>query len=772
MSNDKVTRAATENHIAFLAELYHSGVDLRQEDLELLRKHKVDVDDKLAPIPPLSPQTNTTRIKDQTFKHPDEIEADQDVVVSVGDEGDDDEIVAEKEYSKRVSDENVIYEGRKVIRRADWMPNSVDEHTKEFVEWIDSINFQGFSKKRNYKPFNLYRQQARDWLAENSSETDFNDENDRDEYRYMEVDRCAENSLYFLDKYIKIKEGDMDTGHMDYSAKPVHEVIAFLFDCGYSCAIGKPRQIAATTTLGALGLHEVLFKKNFFLKFVTQDKEKGIEIFRDKIVSPFGELPWWMKPEVSNDRDNLFALGRKEKKGDQDGVGSKIQVAAPTPTVISGGAPQLSFIDEAGNINILSRILENANPTMYRQDPVTKKIRLTRRLWFWGTGGDMEKGGKAFEREFMGLIEQWKKRQFGSGIIPLFFDWSTRPGIDQAFYDQKKIEFYSKTGPDAEKSKVEFHQQYPTVIEDMFLMSSKTLVDMIYINTALDRCLNVEAKTKPKFGYFEPIYDTSQPMPENVDVPFKIIGATFVPVEDTNMDAATVVIFHDPKPGWKNRYYQGTDPIASNAGLSNMSSSIWDAYYNTISAVVNYRSQDYKYTYLQCVLLGIFYDTEHSRGVKELVEGNIGSGYIDYKEIRGDFDSLVQNTELPEYLQGGSNLIGVDNRVGRARMIINKLSEMIHAFGLKIFITKFWLQLKTFVSSVTDKGNETWGPIDKRHYQDDILFSSTFAYICALCYSHLTPTFSDPTKPKYIKKSILVRGSDGHLRRVEQMVKV
>ena len=62
------------------------------------------------------------------------------------------------------------------------------------------------------------------------------------------------------------------------------------------------------------------------------------------------------------------------------------------------------------------------------------------------------------------------------------------------------------------------------------------------------------------------------------------------------------------KKGWRYRYFQGTDPIFSESGHSKMASAIWDSHHQTISAHVNFRVEDYRYCYLQTLLLGLYYD--------------------------------------------------------------------------------------------------------------------------------------------------------------------
>jgi predicted CoA-binding protein len=731
-----VNNIATANTLDFLNELHATGVDLDDNSIEILKKHgyiKV-VDDLL----------KNDRNKDAVINNPNitgKGQAQEDTIIEIvsSDEVIQD-VISSEEYDRIIEGRSeVIYSGKKIdINKDEWMPESVVRHEKDFIEWIDSINNDGFLRQKSYRKFSLYCQQAHQWLSENDTLSNHDTEEDRDEYMQQEIERCAQNTLYFLNKYLQLKESTIVVGMRQYVATKAHEIMVYLFDAGYSFYLGKPRQMAATSTLGGCALAKTLFKKNHYLKFITQDKEKGEEIFEDKIKYPFSELPLWMRPDVRNDRDNKFALGHKEQKGDREGVNSKIDVVAPTPTAVSGGTPSVAMIDEAGNINILSKIIEDARPTMFGADPTTGKVKMMRQIIVWGTGGEMNGGGKAFEREMMAAISGWKERKFSSGIVPIFFDWTARPGMTKEMYDSEKEVYYGKEGVDAEQSRILFRQQYPSSIGDMFLTTSKTLVPQDFISDQEQRILKTPHILRTKVGYFEPIYGNIV-QPEGSDTPFNVVGATFIPVEITD-PRQTVIIFQEPKEGWEYRYYQGTDPIASDTGTSKMASAIWDSYYNTVSAVVNYRNTNYREVYLQTMLLGVYYDTKKQIGVQELLEANIGKAYQQYKEYKGRFDTFVFNTELPDALQAGSgNIVGIDNRNIRNKLIIDRMFELIQAFGTKIYILDFFVQLKTFTCTVTDRGNETWGPVDRKHYQDDVLFAVTFAYICAQCYTHLSP---------------------------------
>lgn len=658
------------------------------------------------------------------------------------------------------------------IKTEEWKPESTTRHSKDFYRFISTMTFSGFQYKTYYKPLELYIQQAHNWLSENDNIDNYYTQEEKLEYAKQEFIRCKQNSLYFLDKYLMIKEADLeDDGSMKYIAKPVHEVIAFLFDCGYSMMIGKARQIAATTTFQGLFLAKMMFNRNIFVKFITMDVDSAEEMLEDKFKYPVSELEDWIRPSVSSDSATALRFSRKikGKKGVRGGANSKINIVAPSVSAINGGAPAIVGVDEAAYIKMLGKMIRESRPTMFKYNPKTNQLEQKRQLVVWSTGateeGEKRIKSKAFEQEFITCVNNWKKKNFDYGIVPIFFDWTTRPGVTKEFYEKEKKN-YETDGPDREEQVVQFKLTWPSKYQDMFLSQSKLLVPITFIENQMSRISSLPNTVKGQWGYFEPEYDTSIEMDENSDVPYKIIGSRFVPVDDDDPRAVVQIIAH-PEKNWDKRYYQGTDPIMSDNGFSKMSSAIFDAHYNTMSALLNYRDNDHTFVFLQTLLLNIYYDTrEIKQGVPHLLEANIGTGYKDYAKAKGFDRSLVLNSELPEYMKGGNSDFGIDNRGVRSRMIVNKLHELLVSYGERILIEEVFNQLKTFVCAISTTGNETWGSIDKKKYHDDALFASAFAYICRLAFSIYTPISYKEEKSRFKVRYELRRDANGMLTRV------
>lgn len=744
---NNIGRVVRENQLDLLYELYLKEINIGQANMAMLRDNGYFKDSM-----PIEQKEEIVRDKINqeytrfTTNKQQEIEKNIDIFKS-SEEVDKIEIITSHELEERRKTYGHIFEGREnPITREEWIPKSRVTHERDFIEFITSINTLGFKYKTNYRKFSLYCQQAYQWLQENKSYTDLYEDEDREDFIMNELHRCDENALYFLNKYVYYKEGDDVDGRVKYTASPVHELMAYLDDCGYSVAIAKGRQIAATTTLMALDVKDMVFKTNHFMKFITEDVEKAEEIFEDKLKFAFSALPEWMRPNVLSERDNLFKLGYKPEKGVKEGVGSKIMVTAPKRTAIAGGAPQKVKIDEAGNIGILGSMINNARPTMLWFNKKLGVMEMKRQLWFWGTGGEMEKGGKSFETEYMAIYNAFMEGDYSAAIIPIFFDWTCRPGISQEIYDSEKRVAYAVTGMEAKAKRTEFHQSYPTSLSDVFRTAAKTLVDDDIIESAIRRIQDATKQNGAQLvqhGYFEPIYDFTKPEFESSDVPYRIIGAEFVPTGDFD-DRASTTIFMHPKEGWKNRYFQGTDPIHTDTGLSLMASAVWDKHLKCPVAILNWRISDYRQVFLQTMLMGLYYDTEHMKnGIKELVESNVGTSYTQYKTDKGYDKELVLNYQLPFAFQNKTTInegIGIDNKAVRNTMIVNRLQEMISAYGEKNYFKIFFEQLKTFTCVMSNGGKEMWGPTNKKYFRDDVLFGVVFSYICAeLCFPELQP---------------------------------
>jgi len=619
------------------------------------------------------------------------------------------------------------------VKTSDWFPNHPPmQYPAKFISWVNSIN-EGWRKRKTYEPFEIYKAQVIQHMKHKDDITDYSDEEEQLDFIYRERERCRDNTLYFANRYGKIKEGDIEGGGMDYEAWKAQEVILFLADCWYNYIIGKARQIGFTTTEGLLASKRINFFDSYFVKFITHTKEKGEEIFRDKIRWAFGMIPDWFREKVYNDSHNMLSLQERSKKGSTDGSHSRIEVVTPKVDAINGGSPNLTLIDEIGLIPIFTRMMKEGRPTLFFFNPKTKRMEMRRQLIAWGTGGEMDKAGAVFEAEFKAALKAWRERSFHYGIVPLFFDCFAREGMTEEIYRQEKKVYYAVTGMESERSRVQFHQHYPITIDDMFLRTAKTMIPISEINKHLLRIYQLPDDQSLQYGYFEPKYDGEE----------KLVSASWTPTEGSDDQRTTTCIFQHPQNDWDYRYYQGTDPINSETGHSKMSSSIWDAYTNTIPAMMFWRTAKFKECYMQSLLMGLYYDPRNN-GCKELIENNIGDMYLDFQEELGFGKRIQSGSILPPFMQASTGKWwGISNKTNTAGHIANKAIEMLDSYASNIWIPWMFLQLKTFVEkdlkgSLTQRQTR-FQAADLRYDYDDAIYGGTFSYLNAQCNQKYIP---------------------------------
>ena len=686
----------------------------------------------------------------------------------------------DKKASGRLSVDKDIYAWYKANHSYDntaWLPKSVIYHDDDFWNWINSITLGFVTEKIYYEPFEKYKAQAQYFMDTARNPYDNDNIELRREIIMEEYAKIDCNSMYFSMKYGKVKEGNSRTGKIDYVPKEHNAIIYYLLDCGYSFILGKPRQIFATTTLGLFIIKKLITQENFYMKFITEDDKTGMEILDDKVKVAYGFLPLWMQPQVARDYIRGFRLGKKVNKGEYALPNSRIEVVPPSKTAINGGSPQIVLVDEVGNVPDLIPMVLEARPTMYIDANQDGNLKLARQLVAWGTGVSDNKGKNAFQNLWTNTLDFWEKKDYKSAIfVPVFFSWHARCGKDtydsemKSYYNGDKKEF---DGLSQEEQKAIFHMHYPSTWRDMFAMASSKLVPRGIIDDNLAKIRNSSRADLPVEGYFEPIYDITHPYDDNfyerTGVQYKIVGATFVAMDDSMMEdiVPSVWMYKRPEKGWLNRYYKGVDPIMTDVGNSLFVSVIWDAQEMLPSCVMNYRKAfDPKGAYLQSLLMALYYDTENiiPQGCPELIENNIGSNYVDFVQMLGFGRNLVYNAQLQPELRGGGALWGINTKAQRKQTSVSKLHECVMTYHKNFYYDVIFKQLDTYVPVAKSTGTG-WEPVDKRMYHDDVLDALAFAYICRQSYSHKNPEkIGDDKKEIVTVKKKLVRGGDGLLR--------
>ena len=710
-----------DSHLEFLKELRNMNIDLGAEDLELLRKHNAISDEQL--------EVEKSRIEARK--------------VATAAELDRYVLTMDAYLSRCEMLFGTKWQGRS-IKKTDWACESPSEFTDDFKKFINS-HFVRFCDLMAYEPFYLYIKQAYDWLSEPLPELSQLDEYEKMRFWKREDKRIRRNTLYALDRYGYVKESAIGDGSEDmkYKANLAHAFILYLFDDGRSVFAGKGRQMAFTTTLAAAAVIRMNYRENTHVKLIACDLETTEEIYEDKVKYAFDRLPWWAKCKVRNRSGKLLRVSTDTttSKTDFSGYSSKVSIVAPKITAINGGAPHVVLIDEAAFLDIFSEMVEEARPTIWIS--VNGRLQQRRQVWAWSTGGRSESGKGSYEREHRDLFTKWVSGDFSNGVIPVFLDWTCRPGASVEWYLREKQAYMVKdieghSDATVEQKLIVFRQHNPSSIDDMYAISRNTLVSPTIIIKNEDKILALPTTKRPTPGRFNIIPDKDKPLPADSFMKYAPLAVQWIPGNDPFKDP--VQLFMPPVKGWRFRTYQGTDPIDHDEGFSKHASTIYDAYYRAPVCQVNMRGRDPYESYLQSIAMGMYYANHGEKFCPELVENNIGKLYIKYKsghEWNGG-SSLVMNKFLPDYLQGGED-IGFDSKAGRKAQVVLIGAQFTQQHGDNIYFPAYWKQLRTFTPTTSKQGKTTWAVDDRRKNQDDVLDSTWYSYICRMAHQMWLP---------------------------------
>lgn len=632
---------------------------------------------------------------------------------------------------------------KKEILTRHWKCSAPAEFDDAFHAFIAS-HFNRFCDLAAYEPFFLYMRQADRWLARPVEPVD--DAYQLKMQRKEEVRRIRENSYYALSRYGWYKEASLPNGEGQFVCGMGHRFMLFLLDSGRSAYVGKARQIASTTLLMLAAALRIATRINFHTKLIACDLDTTEEIFNDKFVYAYGRFPDWLKSPAVNDAGKLFRVtfDRHAEKGSRKARTSKMSIVAPKVSAINGGAPDMVFVDEAVFLGGFNEMVKEGRPTLFTTDR-SGKLTMLRQIWAWGTGGRSKKGGGSFEKEHRGLFEKWMRRDFSEGIVPVFLDWTVRPNITEEHYLREKQAYMAgqydgETDTTLAEREILFRQHYPSTIDDMYSVTGNTLVPIDMILGGQQRVYSLPARLRPVYGYFEPVYDTTRENPVGSFLRYPVVEARWVALGPDEVNAPAVM-FSDHAPDWKDRFYQYTDPIATDEGYSKHASAIWDAHYRTVSCVVNMRTNDPYDSYVQAQLMGLYYRGHGQQFTPHLIENNIGKVLIKY--LTGHewnaTRSLVPNIMLPDYLQGGGDAVGINTKAARKRDVVSMGRKMLMAHGSNIYIPVFWHQMKHFTGKTTAAGTVTWQTSNRMIHQDDVVDAVFGAYICRMCYHGRMP---------------------------------
>jgi hypothetical protein len=251
--------------------------------------------------------------------------------------------------------------------------------------------------------------------------------------QFEEYIRCAQDPIYFAEKYIKIV-------HVDHGFIPIKlydyqkEIITKTTDHRNTIVLTS-RQAGKTTTAAVIILHYILFNSDKLVALLANKGDAAREIL-DRIKGSYEALPHWLQQGVVTWNKGSIEIEN----------GSKVIAAATSSSAIRGKSVSLLYIDEAAFVERWDEFFASVFPTI--SSGTTTKVLLT----------STPNGLNHYYKTWQGSVEGT------NGYANVFVPWWEVPGRDEAWKQQtlQSLDF------DMQKFSQEF--------EGEFLGSSGTLI--------------------------------------------------------------------------------------------------------------------------------------------------------------------------------------------------------------------------------------------------------------------------------------------------------
>lgn len=224
------------------------------------------------------------------------------------------------------------------------------------------------------------------------------------EEQVQEYIKCANNPIYFIEKYIKIV--NMDEGLVSFKMYPFQKEIVKTIHNNRFVICKIPRQSGKSTTLVGYLLHYCIFNENMSVAMLA-NKESVAKLQLERFKTAYEHLPTWLQQGVIE--WNKLSV-RFEN-------GSKLTVAATSSSAIRGGSFNTVVLDEFAyiNNNIAQDFFSSVFPTISSGKQSKMVIIST------------PKGMNHFYKIWIDAVN--KKNEY----IPIECHWYDVPGRDAKF---------------------------------------------------------------------------------------------------------------------------------------------------------------------------------------------------------------------------------------------------------------------------------------------------------------------------------------------------
>jgi len=179
-----------------------------------------------------------------------------------------------------------------------------------------------------------------------------------------EFGKCARDSLYFIETYVKIinvDEGIINFKPYDYQKKIIETSVSERF---VVCKL--PRQAGKTTAIVGLILWYILFNEDYAIAILAHKLVQAQEIL-SRIQLAYENLPKWLQQGIVEWNKRNLELEN----------GSKILASSTTSSAVRGGSFNLVYLDEFAFIpnNMQEKFFSSTYPTI--SSGKTTKVLIT-----------------------------------------------------------------------------------------------------------------------------------------------------------------------------------------------------------------------------------------------------------------------------------------------------------------------------------------------------------------------------------------------------------
>jgi hypothetical protein len=174
--------------------------------------------------------------------------------------------------------------------------------------------------------------------------------------------KCAQDPIYFAEKYIKIVH--VDRGFIPIKLYTYQKEIIEKITNNRRVTVVTSRQAGKTTTAAAVILHYILFNEHKTVALLANKGDAAREIL-DRIKAAYEALPNWLQQGVEEWNKGNITLEN----------GCKVLAAATSSSAIRGKSISLLYIDEAAFVESWDEFFASVYPTISSGD--TTKILFT-----------------------------------------------------------------------------------------------------------------------------------------------------------------------------------------------------------------------------------------------------------------------------------------------------------------------------------------------------------------------------------------------------------